>query len=182
MARLDDQASAYPPYNIEVLGEDAYRITMAVAGFSLEDLDIVVENGRLSVSGHAQGEDEPKEYLHRGIATRAFQRHFELADHIKVSGAGLDNGLLHIELEREVPEALTPLSLVRPPKPKPSTNKQHNPCLMTGPGWGWVSLLTKLPPLSDASIHASLFLWPKEIWENGYTNVKRTALRQPFKL
>ena len=108
MARLDEQASAYPPYNIEVLGEDAYRITMAVAGFSLEDLDIVVENGRLSVSGHAGNEDEPKEYLHRGIATRAFQRHFELADHIKVAGAGLDNGLLHIELEREVPEALKP--------------------------------------------------------------------------
>ena len=108
MARLDEQASAYPPYNIEVLGEDAYRITMAVAGFSLEDLDIVVENGRLSVSGHTQNEDEPKEYLHRGIATRAFQRHFELADHIKVAGAGLDNGLLHIELEREVPEALKP--------------------------------------------------------------------------
>ncbi|MEG3618446.1 Hsp20 family protein [Magnetovibrio sp. PR-2] len=108
MSRLDEQATAYPPYNIEVLGEDAYRITMAVAGFSLEDLDIVVENGRLSVSGHTQSEDEPKEYLHRGIATRAFQRHFELADHIKVAGAGLDNGLLHVELEREVPEALKP--------------------------------------------------------------------------
>ncbi len=108
MAHLDESATAYPPYNIEVLNEDAYRITMAVAGFSLDDLDIVEENGRLRISGHIDRDDSQTEYLHRGIATRAFERHFELADHIKVVGAGLDNGLLHIELEREVPEALKP--------------------------------------------------------------------------
>ncbi|MCW8916718.1 MAG: Hsp20 family protein [Magnetovibrio sp.] len=108
MAHLDESATAYPPYNIEVLSEDAYRITMAVAGFSLDDLDIVEENGRLRIAGHMERDDSQTEYLHRGIATRAFERHFELADHIKVIGAGLDNGLLHIELEREVPEALKP--------------------------------------------------------------------------
>ena len=109
MAHLDEATSAYPPYNIEVLGEDAYRITMAVAGFGIDDLDITVEDTRLTVAGRVKHDDaKDVEYLHRGIATRAFERRFELADHIKVSGAGMDNGLLHIELTREVPEALKP--------------------------------------------------------------------------
>jgi len=111
MAHLDEATSAYPPYNIEVLGEDAYRITMAVAGFGLKDLDITVQDTQLTVAGRVERSDAEVEYLHRGIATRAFERHFELADHIKVSGADMDNGLLHIELAREVPEALKPRSI-----------------------------------------------------------------------
>lgn len=113
----DEAQATYPPYNIEVLGDDAYRITMAVAGFSETDLDITVENTRLTVTGRIDngdsgdkgeaGENEPQ-FLHHGIAARAFERQFELADHIKISAAKLDNGLLHIELEREVPEALKP--------------------------------------------------------------------------
>jgi len=111
-AHLDEATSAYPPYNIEVLGEDAYRITMAVAGFGIDDLDITVQDSQLTVSGRVEPSDhpgdQPVEYLHRGIATRAFERRFELADHLKVKGAGMDNGLLNIELAREVPDALKP--------------------------------------------------------------------------
>lgn len=108
LAHMEEAQPSYPPYNIEVLGETDYRITMAVAGFGEDDLDITVEDARLTVTGRlAQGNDEAQ-YLHRGIATRAFERRFELADHIKIRGAKLDNGLLHIELEREVPEELKP--------------------------------------------------------------------------
>lgn len=117
MAHMDEAAPAYPPYNIEVLGEDAYRITMAVAGFGLEDLDITVQNAQLTVAGRVERDEKEVEYLHRGIATRAFERRFELADHIKVTGAGMDNGLLHLDLSREVPEAL---------KPRKITIKQAN--------------------------------------------------------
>ena len=108
MAHLDETTSAYPPYNIEVLSEDAYRITMAVAGFGLDDLDITVQDSQLTISGHSETEEQPVEYLHHGIATRAFERRFELADHLKVKSAGMDNGLLHINLVREVPESLKP--------------------------------------------------------------------------
>lgn len=109
LAHMDEAQAAYPPYNIEVLGEDTYRITMAVAGFGQGDLDITLEDSRLAVTGRiADGGKEQAKFLHRGIATRAFERRFELADHIKVKGATLDNGLLHIELEREVPEELKP--------------------------------------------------------------------------
>ena len=110
-ANTDEAQATYPPYNIEVLGDDAYRITMAVAGFSEADLDITVENTRLTVTGridNGEADENEPQYLHHGIAARAFERHFELADHIKISAAKLDNGLLHIELEREVPEALKP--------------------------------------------------------------------------
>ena len=108
MAHMDEAANAYPPYNIEVLGEDAYRITMAVAGFGLGDLDITVQDTQLTVAGRTERSEDEVQYLHRGIATRAFERHFELADHIKVVGADMNNGLLHIDLAREVPEALKP--------------------------------------------------------------------------
>ena len=108
MAHLDETTSAYPPYNIEVLSEDAYRITMAVAGFGLDDLDITVQDSQLTISGRVESDDEPVAYLHHGIATRAFERRFELADHLKVKSAGMDNGLLHIDLVREVPESLKP--------------------------------------------------------------------------
>ena len=102
------QQAAYPPYNIEATSEDAYRITMAVAGFAQADLDITSQDGALIVSAKQPETDTPQKFLHRGIATRAFERRFELADHIKVVGANLENGLLHIELAREVPEALKP--------------------------------------------------------------------------
>jgi molecular chaperone IbpA len=105
-------ANGYPPYNIEKLGENSYRITMAVAGFGEGDLSIVQQENGLTVAGKLQdrGEGAPQ-YLHRGIAARAFERKFELADFVKVSGARLSNGLLHIELEREVPEARKPRTI-----------------------------------------------------------------------
>ena len=109
--RVDSTALSYPPYNIEKTGEDAYRLTMAVAGFSRDELDITVQENTLVISGKAQGEDEANRYLHRGIARRAFERRFSLADHIKVSGASLDNGLLHVDLVREIPEAAKPRTI-----------------------------------------------------------------------
>jgi molecular chaperone IbpA len=108
MAHMDGGETSYPPYNIEVLGDNEYRITMAIAGFGEKDLDITVENAHLTVSGHIEQDDAPHQYLHHGIAARTFERRFQLADHIKIRGAKLDNGLLHIELEREVPEELKP--------------------------------------------------------------------------
>jgi len=109
--RLDDQTFAYPPYNIEKLSDDAYRVTMAVAGFAESDLDITVKGQSLIVTGNAKKEETTHSYLHRGIAGRSFERRFQLADHIKVSNAALINGLLHIELVREVPEALKPRTI-----------------------------------------------------------------------
>ncbi len=107
--RLDEAGSSYPPYNIEKLGEDDYRITMAVAGFSGSDLDVTAENGTLAVSGRNDRDNAAERtFLHRGIATRAFERRFQLADHIKVVGARLADGLLHIDLVREVPDAMKP--------------------------------------------------------------------------
>jgi molecular chaperone IbpA len=98
----------WPPYNIERTGEDAYRITMAVAGFAPEEIELVQQENVLLVNGHKHPEPEGVQVLHRGIATRAFKQSFNLADHVKVVGAALDNGLLTIELKREVPEALRP--------------------------------------------------------------------------
>lgn len=107
----DDNANnSYPPYNIEKLGDDQYRVTMAVAGFSLNDLEITAHPNLLIVQGKAK-EAEGAVYLHRGIAGRAFERRFQLADHIRVANAKLENGLLHIELVREVPEAMKPRSI-----------------------------------------------------------------------
>jgi molecular chaperone IbpA len=109
--RLDDQQVAYPPYNIEKTGQDTYRITMAVAGFGQDDLNIVSKENSLVISGKGQEGDAKAEYLHRGIGRRAFQRRFELADHIKVVGAALENGLLHVELVRDVPEEQKPRTI-----------------------------------------------------------------------
>ena len=97
----------YPPYNIEKLEKDAYRITIAVAGFSDADLSIEVKEHALIVAAK-KAEEDKRSYLHRGIATRAFERRFHLADHVKVTGATHADGLLHIDLVREVPEALKP--------------------------------------------------------------------------
>lgn len=108
LAHAEGNDATYPPYNIEVLGENAYRITMAIAGFGEDDLEITVENSHLLIAGHIEADETEREYLHRGIAARAFERRFQLADHIHISGASVDNGLLHIELEREIPEELKP--------------------------------------------------------------------------
>jgi molecular chaperone IbpA len=107
-ASQTSEAVTYPPYNIEKLGENAYRITMAVAGFGEGDVDITVQDNALTVTGKAQPEPEGTEYLHRGIAGRAFERRFQLADHVEVEGARLVNGLLHVELVRRIPETLKP--------------------------------------------------------------------------
>ena len=104
--RLEE--TGYPPYNIEKTGADAYRVTMAVAGFKPDELSVVAQANSLTVSGKNQRDESPAGYLHRGIAARSFERRFDLADHIKVTGAGLDNGLLSIDLVREVPEAMKP--------------------------------------------------------------------------
>ena len=98
----------YPPYNIEKLEDDAYRISIAVAGFSEADLSVEVRERALIVSARKAEETEEKSYLHRGIATRAFERRFHLADHVVVTGASHVDGMLHIELERQVPDALKP--------------------------------------------------------------------------
>ena len=104
----DVAQTSYPPYNIEKTDADAYRISIAVAGFSEEDLNVEVkENGLIVTAKKAQDVDE-RSYLHRGIATRAFERRFTLADHVRVTGASHTDGMLHIDLQREVPEALKP--------------------------------------------------------------------------
>lgn len=112
LARLMDTAAAgdasYPPYNIEKTGEDSYRLTMAVAGFGPDDIEITTKDNTLIVSGRVGNEAPRAEVLYRGIAGRAFERRFVLADHIVVEGADLQNGLLHVGLKRVVPEALKP--------------------------------------------------------------------------
>lgn len=107
-ARVDESALAYPPYNIERTGDDTYRITMAVAGFGEGDLNVVTQDNQLLISGKNAKDEAENSFLYRGIAGRAFERRFTLADHIRVSGASLVNGLLHVELVREVPEAMKP--------------------------------------------------------------------------
>jgi molecular chaperone IbpA len=126
--RVDSTAVSYPPYNIETTGENSYRLTMAVAGFSQGELDITVHENTLIVTGKAQKDDENGRYLHQGIARRAFERRFSLADHLKVSGASLDNGLLHVDLVREVPEAMKPRTIKiasgEPTRPQVTEQKQ----------------------------------------------------------
>lgn len=113
MARLagtaqESVSQSYPPYNIERVGDDAYRLTMAVAGFGQDDLELTVRENSLIIAGRVKSEAESGEVLYRGIAGRAFERRFVLADHIVVDGADLRNGLLHVGLKRVVPEALKP--------------------------------------------------------------------------
>jgi molecular chaperone IbpA len=105
-----ESASTYPPYNIERTGENAYRVTLAVAGFSIDELAIETRENALSVKGSKEQTDSGagREMLHQGIAARAFERRFQLADHVVVTGASLVNGLLHIDLVREIPEAQKP--------------------------------------------------------------------------
>ncbi len=105
--RMEEGGWTYPPYNIEKHGQDRYRIVMAVAGFSKDDIEIVTEENRLIVRGKMK-ERDGADYLHRGIATRSFERRFDLAEFIEVEGATLENGLLTIELKRELPEEMRP--------------------------------------------------------------------------
>jgi molecular chaperone IbpA len=112
MARLLDSAVAeskpsYPPYNVELVEDNRYRITMAVAGFAREDLEITSEQNTLTINGRQQG-DEERQYLYQGIAERNFERKFQLDEHVRVVDARLENGLLHVELVREIPEAMKP--------------------------------------------------------------------------
>jgi len=127
-ARGDGAAASYPPYNIETTGEDSYRLTMAVAGFAQDELDITVHENTLVVTGKAQTAEDGGSYLHRGIARRAFERRFSLADHIKVVGASLNNGLLHVDLVREVPEAMKPrtvsITANEPTRPQVTEERQ----------------------------------------------------------
>ncbi len=116
-----DAAPAYPPYNIEKTGEDQYRITMAVAGFGEKDLEIRTQDNKLVISGRIEkaDEEEGRTFLHRGIAERAFERQFSLAEHVKVVDASLEHGLLHVELVREVPETMKPRTIeIKPAKGK----------------------------------------------------------------
>ncbi len=102
------ETGGYPPYNIERLDEDDYRITLAVAGFSEEELDVELHENTLTVTGSRGEADEGRTFLYQGIAGRSFQRRFQLAEHVKVAGASLVNGLLNIELQREIPESAKP--------------------------------------------------------------------------
>jgi len=107
---LDGSAPSYPPYNIERIDENAYRVTVAVAGFTESDLSLEVKENTLTIRGEKQVKDGEKagEVLYQGIAARAFERRFQLAEHVLVTGASLENGLLHVELKREIPEAKKP--------------------------------------------------------------------------
>jgi molecular chaperone IbpA len=116
--------NSYPPYNIEVVGDNAYRLTVAVAGFSADELDITAKDDTLVVSGKAKSEETAPRALYRGIARRAFERRFQLADYIKVTGATLENGLLSVELVREVPEEKKPRKIAIGSSAKPATLEQ----------------------------------------------------------
>jgi molecular chaperone IbpA len=111
LGAFEGDTPSYPPYNIERVGENEYRISMAVAGFGEKDLTIEVKENTLSIRGEKQTEVGESTYLHRGIAGRSFERRFELADHVVVKGANLENGLLHVDLVRELPEAMKPRTI-----------------------------------------------------------------------
>ena len=106
-----DEAAGYPPYNIERTGETDYRITMAIAGFTRDEIRIELNGEALTITGEKAADDTARQFLHRGIAGRTFSRRFQLADHVEVKGADLSDGLLHIELVRNVPERLKPRAI-----------------------------------------------------------------------
>lgn len=108
VTRTDNNQTTYPPYNIELLDKDQYQISMAIAGFAEEELELQSEKQTLTVSGKKQADSAERNYLHQGIAARNFERRFQLADHVEVTGARLTNGLLHIDLIRRIPEAMKP--------------------------------------------------------------------------
>jgi molecular chaperone IbpA len=106
LSRAEQNQPSYPPYNIELTGEDKYRITMAVAGFDQAELTIEVNQNNLTVSANKAGDEQQRTYLHQGIAARSFERRFQLADHVQVKSAHYENGLLHIDLQRVIPESM----------------------------------------------------------------------------
>ena len=108
---VEGSVPSYPPYNIERTGENTYRISVAVAGFSQADLSIEAKENRLTIRGARQPKEKTADVLYLGIAARAFERSFQLADHVAVEGASLDSGLLHVELVREIPEAMKPRTI-----------------------------------------------------------------------
>jgi len=110
VSNQDVGTTSYPPYNIELLSENAYRITMAVAGFGEDDINIEIKEQSLTITGN-KSDETSAEYLHQGIAARNFERVFRLADHVEVTGAQLTNGLLHVDLKRELPETMKPRSI-----------------------------------------------------------------------
>ena len=105
-ANTNSKQAGYPPYNIELLRENLYRISMAVSGFSAQELHIQSQPNTLVISGNKANEDDSRQFLYQGIAERSFERRFQLADYVKVTSAAMENGLLHVELEREIPEAM----------------------------------------------------------------------------
>lgn len=111
LSRTEQTQPSYPPYNIELTGEDKYRITMAVAGFNESELTIEVNQNSLSVSANKSADDQHRTYLHQGIAARSFERRFQLADHVQVISANYENGLLHIDLQRVIPESMKPRTI-----------------------------------------------------------------------
>ena len=111
LTRAEQTQPSYPPYNIELTGEDQYRISMAVAGFEESEVDIEVKQNNLTVTGHKQSRDEGRTFLHQGIAARNFERRFQLADYVRVEDASMINGLLHVNLVREIPEAMKPRTI-----------------------------------------------------------------------
>ncbi|MGA8690970.1 MAG: Hsp20 family protein [Methyloceanibacter sp.] len=125
LGTFEGDTPSYPPYNIERAGETEYRISMAVAGFAASDLSIEVKENTLSIRGEKQTETEGTTFLHRGIAARSFERRFQLADHVVVKVAGLENGLLHVDLVRELPEAMKPRTV-------PITTKSDKPKVIDG--------------------------------------------------
>jgi molecular chaperone IbpA len=106
--RSEQNQPSYPPYNIELTGEDKYRITMAVAGFDRAEINIEVNQNHLTISANKPADQQTRTFLHQGIAARSFERRFQLADHVQVQSADYENGLLHIELQRIIPEAMKP--------------------------------------------------------------------------
>jgi molecular chaperone IbpA len=123
LASFEGDAPSYPPYNIERVRENEYRISMAVAGFGEKDLSIEVKENALSIRGEKKTETEDTTFLHRGIASRSFERRFQLADHVVVKGASLETGLLHVDLLRELPEAMKPRTIAI----KTKTDKAETP-------------------------------------------------------
>ena len=111
LSRTEQSQPSYPPYNIELTGEDKYRISMAVAGFDRSELNIEVNENNLTIAAQKREDDKERTYLHQGIAARNFERRFQLADHVRVVAAKFENGLLHIDLVRELPEAVKPRTI-----------------------------------------------------------------------
>jgi len=108
---IDDTSSGYPPYNIERVNQESYRITMALAGFRRQDISVIIHEGNLVISGARQEHDPDTHYVHRGIATRSFERQFHLAESVHVVKASFEDGLLKVELKREIPENLKPITI-----------------------------------------------------------------------